>query len=167
MSRNFGELVTAVVYKDFEAKTNIETEVKAWINDGYMRMASRDLRCFRTKATLAITSASQTYAIASAFPNYRLMIEQWTTSGPIDFIPEENAMSIIHYGTDFSGWDIGHPTTSWVESSLLYIYPRINENYNVFSFYYHVSHLKMVRFCSFSIPIVTGFFYSYYYLIFE
>ena len=80
MSRNFGELVDAVVYKDFEAKANIETEIKAWLNDGYMRMASRDLKCFKAKSTLAITSASQTYNIASAFPNLRLMIEQWSTS---------------------------------------------------------------------------------------
>ena len=50
---------------------------------------------------------------------------------------------------------------------VLLISSMVGATLAVFSFYYHVSHLKMVRFCSFSIPIVTGFFYSYYYLIFE
>jgi phosphatidylglycerophosphate synthase len=32
----------------------------------------------------------------------------------------------------------------------------------IFSFYYHVKHLKMFKFCSLSLPIVTGIFYSFY-----
>jgi hypothetical protein len=138
MSRNFGELVDAVIYKDFEAKASIETEVKAWINDGYMRMASRDLRCFRKKSSFSITSASQKYAISSAIPNYRLMIEMWTTSGPIDFINEERAMGNLYYGTDFSEWEAGVPLTAWIDSDYLFISPRIDTSYTVYAYYYHV-----------------------------
>jgi hypothetical protein len=138
MSRNFGELVDAVIYKDFEAKANIETEIKAWLNDGYMRMADRNLRCFRTKSSQAITSASQRYAISTALPYYRFMIEQWTTSGPIDFIPEERAMAVINYGTNFSDWEEGPPVTSWIDGDYLYFYPKIDDSYTVYSYYYHI-----------------------------
>lgn len=139
MSRNFGELVDAVIYKDFEAKTSIETEVKAWLNDGYMRMASRDLRCFRKKATFNITSASQKYSIASSLPGFRLMIDIWTTGGPIDHLLEERAMGNLYYGTDFSDWSTGVPQTSWIEEEeYIYFYPRIDTTHTVYAYYYHV-----------------------------
>jgi hypothetical protein len=138
MARNFGELVTAVIYKDFEAKANIETEIKAWINDGYMRMADRNLRCFRKKSELSITSASQKYAISTALPDYRLMIEQWTTSGPIDFNTEERAMSVLYYGDDFTEWSEGYPTASWIDSDYIYFFPRIDDSYTVYSYYYYI-----------------------------
>jgi hypothetical protein len=115
MSRNFGELVDAAIYKDFEAKASIETEMKSWMNDGYMRMASRDLRCFRKKSTFNVTSASQKYNIISALPGFRLMIEIWTIGGPIDHLLEERVMGTLYYGTDFSEWSPGVPVTSWIE----------------------------------------------------
>lgn len=139
MSRNFGELVDAVVLKDFEAESYIETEIKAWLNDGYMEIAARDLRCFRKKVSINITTASQKYAIATALPNYRKMIELWTSSGPIDYIPEERAMANLYYGTDYSEWKEGAPATCWIEEEeYLYFYPKIDTSYTVYAYYYQV-----------------------------
>jgi len=139
MSRNFGELVDAVVLKDFELKTAIETEVKSWLNDGYMRMASRDLQCFRKKNSFAISTASQTYVKDTVLPGYRMMVELWTTSGPIDFISEERAQSVLHYGATFTDWNPGPPATAWIEeNTTLYLYPRIDKSYTVYATYYYI-----------------------------
>ena len=144
MSRNFGELVDAVVLKDFEAKANIETEVKAWINDGYMKASGRDLRCFRKKTNFNITTASQTYNKDTVLPNYRMMIEMWTSSGPIDFISEERAMAKLYYTSDYSDWDEGCPLTAWIEAgTTLYFYPKIDTTYTVYAYYYHVPDLMV------------------------
>ncbi len=83
--RTFGQLVDAVVRKDYSPKDGLEDDIKEWINEGYMRISDEDLKCFRKTVTFNTVIGQHQYDMATVMPSYRKMLSIFSQSGPIEW----------------------------------------------------------------------------------
>jgi hypothetical protein len=83
--RNFEQLIGAVVRRDFTPEEDIVTEIKEWINEGYMRIADEDLSCFEKDESFNTVIGQHEYTREDILPSFRKMISVYSPEGPIEF----------------------------------------------------------------------------------
>ena len=134
----FLELQNAVVLKDFEAKADIATEIKQWINDAYLRIARYDLSAFLKIATITTVSGINNYLISSNIIDYRKMNSVVCANyGDVEWQSKQRADMIL-YDSDASEQVSGRPQVMWKRGNYLYVYPVPDAAYTLNCEYYHI-----------------------------
>jgi len=132
--RTIDQLVDAVVLKDNQAKTDIQTAVLAWINEAYFKIARRDLKCFEDIKTFNITSAANIYTIETIIPGCRKIISLSSISGEIAV--RDAKKNLDSFNSSAVNPSSGYPSKAYDTGNKLYFDSTPDTTYSITAYYY-------------------------------
>jgi hypothetical protein len=132
--RTIDQLIDAVVLKDNQDRTDIETAVLAWINEAYFKIARRDLKCFEDVKVFNITSATNIYVIDTIIPGCRKIISLSSISG--DIVIRDAKKNIASFNSSAVNPPSGYPTVAYDTGNKLYLNSTPDTTYAIVAYYY-------------------------------
>jgi len=131
--RTISQLVDAVVLKDNQNRTDIETAVLAWINEAYLKIARRYLKCFEDIISFNITSTTNIYTIDTILPGCRKIFTLVSASGEITV--RDAKKNIESFNAGIITPSSGYPTIAWDTGNKLYFNSTPDQTYSITAYY--------------------------------
>ena len=116
----FDELIDKVVLKGIETKADIETEIKAWLNEAYDKIKARNLDCLKTETTFNTVIGIPFYALSTVAPHFRDPIAVFSNLGKVEIQPLQKVRALI-YGLATADRTPGQPIVCWFKLERIYL----------------------------------------------